>query len=228
MPHSQNSSQDRRQAIRKAARALFDAHGYTNTTVDAVAAEAGIAKGSVYNYFESKQALFMDVVFESFAAQDAATDELAAADLSATRKIAGIFDVWLAGVPELRKIGGLVLEFYAAAARGEPSRQAKALFDDICAKHRRIIADIVRDGMATGEFHTENEPENAALLIMAVLDGLMLRAVLDDEFGADVPADIVDSLQDAVVTALRHTSRPFHRPPSPAGSSADSRQEQRP
>jgi AcrR family transcriptional regulator len=47
------------EAILDAARAVFSRHGFDATTVDAVAAEAGIAKGTVYLYFKSKDELYI-------------------------------------------------------------------------------------------------------------------------------------------------------------------------
>lgn len=52
-----------RAAILEAARDLFGRHGFGATTMDAVAAEAGLAKGAVYHHFASKEALF-EAVFD--------------------------------------------------------------------------------------------------------------------------------------------------------------------
>jgi AcrR family transcriptional regulator len=41
-----------------AARAVFARHGYVDTTVELIVAEAGLARGSFYTYFESKTDLF--------------------------------------------------------------------------------------------------------------------------------------------------------------------------
>jgi AcrR family transcriptional regulator len=46
-------------AILDAARAVFSRDGYASSSVDDVAAEAGIAKGTVYLYFKSKEDLYL-------------------------------------------------------------------------------------------------------------------------------------------------------------------------
>ena len=46
-------------AILDAARAVFSRDGYAASSVDDVAAEAGIAKGTVYLYFKSKEDLYL-------------------------------------------------------------------------------------------------------------------------------------------------------------------------
>ena len=53
-----SAAEQKTEAILNAARAVFSRHGFDATTVDAVAAEAGIAKGTVYLYFKSKEDLY--------------------------------------------------------------------------------------------------------------------------------------------------------------------------
>jgi AcrR family transcriptional regulator len=52
-----------REALIGAARELFGAHGYDGTSIDAVLAEAGVARGALYHHFATKTDLF-DAVLE--------------------------------------------------------------------------------------------------------------------------------------------------------------------
>lgn len=52
----------KRQAILEAAKILFLSHGYANTSMDAVAAEAGVSKLTVYSHFNDKETLFSAAV----------------------------------------------------------------------------------------------------------------------------------------------------------------------
>lgn len=54
--------QAKRDAILRSAIEEFSEHGFGNTHLAAVAERAGVAKGTLYLYFESKEALFADVV----------------------------------------------------------------------------------------------------------------------------------------------------------------------
>jgi AcrR family transcriptional regulator len=49
---------DKREAILAAASSLFGNYGYRRTSIDDIAQEAGIAKGTVYLYFKSKEEIF--------------------------------------------------------------------------------------------------------------------------------------------------------------------------
>lgn len=59
MPSGERVTSGRGLAILDAADRLFIKHGYRRTSMDEIAVEAGIAKGTLYIYFDSKEALFI-------------------------------------------------------------------------------------------------------------------------------------------------------------------------
>ncbi|EXF94795.1 TetR family transcriptional regulator [Pseudomonas fluorescens HK44] len=52
----------KREAILEAAKRLFLSNGYASTSMDAVAAEAGVSKLTVYSHFNDKETLFSSAV----------------------------------------------------------------------------------------------------------------------------------------------------------------------
>ncbi|MFV8781469.1 TetR/AcrR family transcriptional regulator [Microbulbifer sp. SA54] len=52
----------KRRAILEAAKTLFLTHGFAGTSMDAVAAEAGVSKLTVYSHFSDKETLFSSAV----------------------------------------------------------------------------------------------------------------------------------------------------------------------
>lgn len=63
----------RREAILAAAAELFDEQGPEGTGLNAIAAKAGFTKSNVYRYFESREAVLLDLLLEDFASL---TDEV--------------------------------------------------------------------------------------------------------------------------------------------------------
>ncbi|HET7223287.1 MAG TPA: TetR/AcrR family transcriptional regulator [Rhodanobacteraceae bacterium] len=53
---------EKRAAILEAAKRLFPQHGFEGTSMDAVAAEAGVSKLTVYSHFGGKEALFIETI----------------------------------------------------------------------------------------------------------------------------------------------------------------------
>lgn len=64
----QREAEGRRRAILDAARALFWRHGYAVTTMPAIAAAAELAPGTLYLYFPSKSALYVELLIEGYEA----------------------------------------------------------------------------------------------------------------------------------------------------------------
>jgi AcrR family transcriptional regulator len=58
LPRRQQNRLNRERAILDAALKVFAAAGYTGASMDAVAAEAGVTKPTLYSYFPSKESLF--------------------------------------------------------------------------------------------------------------------------------------------------------------------------
>ena len=78
-PDSAKGRIDKRQAILDAAFTIFARGGYHLAGVDAVAAEAGVAKHTIYNHFGDKENLFREVV--AALSDQALTRNLAAVEL---------------------------------------------------------------------------------------------------------------------------------------------------
>jgi TetR/AcrR family transcriptional repressor of mexJK operon len=64
-PESGRSAQ-KRAAIAAAALTLFIRDGYERTSVDAIAAEAGVSKRTVYNHYSDKEQLLLSVVRDAY------------------------------------------------------------------------------------------------------------------------------------------------------------------
>ncbi|MFB3904240.1 MAG: TetR/AcrR family transcriptional regulator [Acidobacteriota bacterium] len=55
----------KREKILKAAVSVFSARGYRSTLVDEIAQEAGVAKGTLYLYFKSKEEIYLEAFREN-------------------------------------------------------------------------------------------------------------------------------------------------------------------
>lgn len=63
-PRWERRRERNRQMLRQAARAAFERGGYLGTSIDDIVAEADVARGTFYNYFQSKEEIFADLVRE--------------------------------------------------------------------------------------------------------------------------------------------------------------------
>jgi AcrR family transcriptional regulator len=81
------------QEILRAARRLFAERGYAATNIEQIAEEAGIAKGTVYLYFQSKEAVFAGILETNLETLTAETIEAMAAADSLSARLRAFLDV---------------------------------------------------------------------------------------------------------------------------------------
>ncbi|MCD4825139.1 MAG: TetR/AcrR family transcriptional regulator [Phycisphaerae bacterium] len=202
----QQKQLERRESILLAAERVFGAKGYAAATVDEVAAEAGISKGSMYNYFKSKQDLFTQVFLWSVVQDEARADELLQQDMPARDKLNMQLDNWWERFPHYKGVGRLVLEFWISGTSEEEGPFAEA-FGGIYDRWQGRLVSIFTQGVAKGEFALRYEPEAAASLVMALLDGLLLHCLLG--IGRELNDEYLAALKRSIFNALeRDTDRP--------------------
>ena len=191
---------DKRQAILAGAYKVFHAHGYSAATVEQIAGEAGIAKGSVYNYFHSKEDIFWELFAGQIGTDEADFDRLLAEPISAVEKLGRYMDLWFASAAEYERIGALTLEFWAVAARDDGSERMGEMFRETYARWRGRIAGLVAQGIETGEFRPELDPTRAGAFIMAAMDGLTVHAIMG--IGATIDESFLAAMKRGTILAL--------------------------
>lgn len=171
---------------------LFWRQGYAGTTPQELASELGIGKGSLYNTFESKHALFLRALQRySEARLEYLTSMFQAPGPIRPRLKQAL--IALAGVGEHQR--GCVMVNAAAelgAADAEVNHIANELFSQIEAVFRQAIVQ----GQASGEFRTGQVPDTVASQLVASVIGL---SVLVKTGGpAERFSNIIDGLIDGL------------------------------
>jgi AcrR family transcriptional regulator len=85
---------------------LFAEHGYDGTSIDAVLAESGVSRGSLYHHFPGKEALFWAVLEDVGARAGQQGEEIIrdAPDPVAALRAGGLAWIRMAGDPVIRQI----------------------------------------------------------------------------------------------------------------------------
>ena len=137
---------DKRVAILEAGLRLFGQYGYRRTSMEDIAREADIAKGTIYLYFASKEDLF--AALSAKIADDVLSAARRAAETAgpfADRMIAvldakvGFFQRWVAETPHAEEL---------IASKDHLSGDAFTKFD---VAYRRLLAELVSAADAAGE-----------------------------------------------------------------------------
>lgn len=159
-----------------AALALFAERGYGATKLDDVARAAGIAKGTVYLYFPTKEALFQAVVrqellpvLEQF---EAATATFPGPSGELLRRIAGqlgaMMESDLGGIPKL-----------VLSEAGNFPEIARFYADEVVSRGLLLFDRILRRGVGRGEFR----PIDAARLLPIFMGPVLMMLLWKHSIG---------------------------------------------
>ena len=187
----QRRKESRPAEIIEAALELFVANGFKATKLDDVAKQAGVSKGTVYLYFESKEALFREVVSQIIVPELVKAEQLAnsfqgtQAELLTTM----VFQWWnmigktrLAGIPKLM----------ISEAANFPEL-ARFYLDEVISRGRKLISASIKKGIASGEFKKCNPVTATRLLISPVIFAVIWKKSL-------APFDKEDYDEDAYIS----------------------------
>ncbi len=169
--------------IIEAAAHVFSVKGFSGTSVSEIAENAGVGKGTIYEYFDSKEELFFKV-FEWFSEELASsiTVGISALGGSASGRLSAIGEATIASWDQIKGMFSLVFEFWAASASSHSRDRFKASFRDIYSDYRTIISSLISEGIARGEFRADLDAGAIAAALVGTWDALFLQAWFDEDF----------------------------------------------
>ena len=146
---------------------LFAARGYDATTIEEIAAGAGVSPGTVYNYFGTKSAILVAVVAErSSGDTDAVVAALDVRQLGPIDAAMAVVTTYLEPLLDLDR--SLIAEVFASSFR--PPRGI--LMTEFAAKDQRAIDHLFGVFVAlktVGTIGADVDPGQAAIVVFAVL-----------------------------------------------------------
>jgi AcrR family transcriptional regulator len=197
LTRDERKAQTRERLIAQAHR-VFLRRGFHVSTLEEIAAEAGVTKGAVYSNFENKADLFMAVldartrvrldVYERVRSSASSVEESARAHVR----------VILADDPDGRWASALVEAW--AASGGDKAFRARlaAVSEDINGKVGEVIGEIA----ARGDLELPYAAERVAQIGAAVARGLLLQRLHDPRPLSN------DEIEEAFVAFARGIARP--------------------
>jgi AcrR family transcriptional regulator len=195
--------EDRPDEILSAALEIFTENGFAAARVEDIAKRAGLSKGAVYLYFESKEAMLKALVEQSAGqvANAASTLSLMGADKDAEQTCRAILKLALTALsdPDISAAPRLVLS--EAAQFPELAEFYRRRVIDV---GRHAIRHLIHAGIKNGQFRSVVD-EAALLAIMGpALANMMLSTVfrLPEDPEID-PAEMADAIADIVLNGLK-------------------------
>jgi TetR/AcrR family fatty acid metabolism transcriptional regulator len=157
----------RRQAILQAARQVFARKGYEPATLEAVAREAGLAKGTLYLYFKNKEDLYFHTavhVLESLQSYILEQAQRSSGALDRLRAIAlGQFDFFIRHRDTLQ-----LLAPFSNPGLARLHKRLIAAMMERWAGHLQRITALVEEGQRAGDLRRDIESRHIALAFLGI------------------------------------------------------------
>ncbi|MDZ5470497.1 TetR/AcrR family transcriptional regulator [Bacillus sp. 31A1R] len=200
---SEEYKRQKKKEILNSALACFAKKGFQAATIDDIVAHSSISKGAIYNYFKSKEEIYLELMNE----QTNETNELLTEKINsfqtATERLLYLFDLYISidpFDPDRKETIVVHYEFRLHSSRDENLRlllqeRGNRFFID-------FVTKIVEQGVKTGEFKKDINPIMVANLFWTIIDGATVQAVLYKEYPYQ---NILECMKGMVMDTLLET-----------------------
>jgi len=186
-PRWQRRKDARPEEIVSAALEEFVERGFSATRLDDVARRAGVTKGTIYLYFDGKEALFKGMIRDLIVPHIALGEQLLAEHKGgAAELLRAMLGKWweLIGQTKAAGVPKLVI-----AEAGNFPELARFYHEEVVMRGSRLVAQVIERGIAAGEFRSMDVPSAVRLawapLILAVILKHSLLKCVNDTFNLD-------------------------------------------
>ncbi len=171
----EREKEQRRADILVSARQAFVKHGLEQTSMDRIAAEAELAKGTLYLYFRNRNELLMALMTEDFEQLIRMISAVVESDRSPERKLLGAFGTFYDFSQEneffYRALTQLdIRSLFEIEPDAEPVCHFSKANDNLMA----LVVQIVEEGIASKTFHVTMPVQDVVVQMMMALKGAMM------------------------------------------------------
>jgi len=168
-------------AIIRAAIHIFARDGLERGKIADIAKEAGIGKGTVYEYFNSKDEIFHAIVDTIMGDMLSAAEKLYSMDLSPTDKLRTFMRMNTEIIFEMEDAILIITEVWAQGARAiKHGVDNHSFLSDSYLQMKQLVINILTAGVMSGEFRDMNY-DGVATLALAFIDGFVWQFMLNND-----------------------------------------------
>jgi len=169
---------ERRSEIAKKAIEILAKKGIEKTTIQDIASAAGIGKGTVYEYFDSKMDIVKQVTIEFMNEFNVMAEAFKNSDRTQIEMLRVMLGYTVEYLDSFETLAYVYMEIFLMNIRGGMP-EMKKLFDAMFDGIRGMVADIIRSGQECGIFKKDVDAYELASFLFASLDGLALHYYYD-------------------------------------------------
>lgn len=187
----------RRNLIIEYAIKQFSKNGFVETSIDDIVEASGISKGGIYNYFKSKEEIFLAIAEDRFNKRH---DLVSSFPVNITYKdkiikyiewtLYGQFDA------EARINARFSFEFWSVLSRNKDTSYKAAERYEL---FYNDLSNILNDGIKSGEFKEELDIDSMVYIMLSTMDGI---AFCNSVMGVPINDAIVKNYVDTILNKI--------------------------
>jgi AcrR family transcriptional regulator len=183
----------RRDQIMDTARRLFGERGTTDVSMDEIAVEAGVARSTVYVYFANRDDLLRACVQSMYDRMTETIALIVSDQASPAERLRGLILGLLERIDESPAFFRLAMATQATDS-AEGSAAVGGALMMIGLDMIRLLEDLIRAGVAAGDFRADLDPERAVVLVgQQIYGALSIRAGEPDPIPAARAAEEISA-----------------------------------
>ncbi|MCD4712353.1 MAG: TetR/AcrR family transcriptional regulator [Clostridiales bacterium] len=172
---------------------VFSEKGFSDTSMDDIVIKSGVSKGGIYNYFKSKEEIFLEIAESRLESRRSLMDSIPV-NSGIHIFLRNYFTAVLLSLKDERNLmtARFSFEFWATVSRNaELNEKAQSRYS----KFHSDLIRILKLGVKRGDLSSQLDLDNMGYVILATLDGMMhTHAIMGVEMTDESARHYVDML----------------------------------
>lgn len=171
----------KKKQILEAALRVFSKKGFYPAKMDEIARAADIGKGTVYEYFSSKEKLFLDLssyFMDEF--KNACVKRVSLIN-NPEQKIKEFINLTISSFEEFKDFCLVFFEIWSRMGKGKKESPVILKMRRIYKDYKKMLSSYIKEGITAGVFRKNLKPDYTAAVILVTLNGLMVHWVTDSK-----------------------------------------------
>jgi AcrR family transcriptional regulator len=165
--------ENKKNTILRAARKLFFDRGFKFVTVDSIAAKAGVSKGSIYLYFDSKEEIYAQVLITDNIEHNKEIKKFADKEATAAQLLLEYSQIYINYFLEHNELFRILMTFMLQTEQMNLTKEQNAELIRTTNDNIKVISTIIQKGIDSGEFSPVIDIRQAQNAIWGLFNGII-------------------------------------------------------
>jgi AcrR family transcriptional regulator len=180
---SEEYKEKKRQEILQSAHLCFAEKGFEASTVDDIVARSGLSKGAIYNYFRSKDEIYLALMEGQTNDSGSKFAKAIAGRKTSVDKLNYLIEAYLDNDPNDDENKGHAIVHYEFRLYSTRNPKLKEVLTE---RYKNffvsLLIGIIKEGQMLGEFNKKLDPETYADVFWAMVNGVTLQATILENY----------------------------------------------